>query len=86
VDDRGRRGVTVEPFGSKLIRWRAVGGGTASDGTTVGKPPELAQAELILGILERFPGYTLSTLYEEDAELLRLLKIEEMGRRDGEHH
>jgi hypothetical protein len=29
--------------------------------------------------LERFPGYTLTTLLNEDAELLRLLTIEELG-------
>lgn len=30
-------------------------------------------------MLERFSGYTLATLLEEDAELLRLLHIESLG-------
>jgi hypothetical protein len=29
--------------------------------------------------LERFPGYTLSTLLEESTELARLVRIEELG-------
>jgi hypothetical protein len=38
---------------------------------------------LILGLLQRFPGYTLRTLRQEDAELLQLVRIEQLGRRDG---
>lgn len=34
---------------------------------------------MYLGILHRFPGYTLSSLMEEDSELLRLLNIEALG-------
>jgi hypothetical protein len=37
---------------------------------------------LILGLLQRFPGYTLTSLLQEDAELLRLLKIEQLGTPD----
>lgn len=33
----------------------------------------------MLGMLERFSGYTLRTLMEEDAELLQLLQVEEAG-------
>jgi hypothetical protein len=29
--------------------------------------------------LERFPGYTLSSLLAEDTELMRLVAIEELG-------
>ncbi len=57
-----------------------MGGATDSDGRTVTKPAELANAETILGILESFGGYTYSTLMEEDAELFRLLRIRAMGR------
>lgn len=38
---------------------------------------------MVLGLLERFPGYTLSTLYKEDPELLRLLMIEQLGTPEG---
>ena len=34
---------------------------------------------MIVGLLERFPGYTLATLLAEDAALLRLVKITELG-------
>lgn len=34
---------------------------------------------MILGILRQFQGYTLSSLLDEDAELIRLLAIEKMG-------
>jgi hypothetical protein len=33
--------------------------------------------------LERFPGYTLTTLLDEDPELLRLLTIERLGTPEG---
>lgn len=33
----------------------------------------------MLGLLQRFPGYTLSTLLEEDTELIRLVAIQAMG-------
>jgi hypothetical protein len=38
----------------------------------------------VLGICERF-GCLPSELYREDAELLRLLTIEAMGRPDDDH-
>lgn len=34
------------------------------------------------GLLERFSGYTLRTLLNEDTELLRLVQIEKLGRPD----
>lgn len=44
------------------------------------KPAELIQAETLLGLLERFPGYTLSSLLAERGQLLRLVNIEARGR------
>lgn len=32
-------------------------------------------------MLERFSGYTLRTLMDEDVSLLRMVKIEALGRR-----
>lgn len=44
---------------------------------------------MYLGILERFGGYTLASLMDEDVSLLRLLHIEKLGQRkeadSGEH-
>ena len=39
---------------------------------------------MLLGLMRQFPAYTLSALRGESAELLRLLKIEALARRDGE--
>jgi hypothetical protein len=33
----------------------------------------------VLGLLERFGGYTYETLMAEDCGLLRMLKLEELG-------
>jgi hypothetical protein len=35
-----------------------------------------------LGLLKRFPAYTLTGLLQEDARLLRLLSIERLGTPD----
>lgn len=48
------------------------------------KPRELQDAETVLSLLERFPGYTLSTLMEEDSELIRLVAIRAAGTRQEE--
>jgi hypothetical protein len=39
----------------------------------------LKHARVLLGVMRRFPAYTLSALLAEDTELLRLLEIEELG-------
>lgn len=36
----------------------------------------------MLGLLQRFPGYTLETLQAADPELLRLVEIEALGHRE----
>lgn len=33
----------------------------------------------MLGLLERFPGYTYETLMEADTELFRLVQIQALG-------
>lgn len=39
----------------------------------------------MLGLLQRFPGYTLSSLMDEDSELIRLVAIQARGtKRDAE--
>jgi hypothetical protein len=62
-----------------LHLWRDLPGASNSDGTTVGEPGELTQARYLLGILRKYPGYTLTTLLQEDVRLLRLLSIEALG-------
>jgi len=65
--------------GKRLELWRELPGATADDGSTVTKPQELEDADTILTLLDRFGGYTYSSLMEEDAELIRLVKIQAMG-------
>ena len=48
-----------------------------------GKPAELARAELIVGLCDRFHCLP-SQLLEEDWELLRMLELVELGRPDDE--
>lgn len=38
----------------------------------------------MLGLLERFPGYTLSSLMEEGTELIRMCAIRAMGTKERE--
>jgi hypothetical protein len=40
----------------------------------------MARAELLVSLLERFPGYTLGSLLKEDAELLRMVKMTDRAR------
>jgi hypothetical protein len=70
------------PFARRVRLWRDVPGGFAPDGGVVSEPRELKFANFVLSTLERFGGYTLKTLMEEDAELLQLMNIEAMGRRE----
>ena len=46
-------------------------------------PPELARAQLIDGLLRRYPGYTLSTLRQESVELLQVVELIGMTKSDG---
>lgn len=38
---------------------------------------------MLLHLLERFSGYTLSSFLAEDSELLHLLELERLGRPPG---
>jgi len=66
------------PFRSRLIRWREVPGGFDTDGREVTEPGELTEARFILRLCERF-GCLPSELLAEDAALMRLLTIEQLG-------
>jgi hypothetical protein len=78
VDDRDRR--SAEPFARDLTIWRDFAGGTTTSGGSIVKPGELAEAELVLGLCDRF--HCIPEVAEEmDAGVLRLLKIEELGTR-----
>jgi hypothetical protein len=82
VDRRTHGGPQGRPFARALQLWRDLPGATHSDGTTVGEPSQLTFARQVLGLLREFPGYTLTTLLEEDTLLLRLLSIERLGTPD----
>ena len=46
----------------------------------MGKPRALADAELIVNLLERFGGYTYSSLMQEDARFLRIVRMADTVR------
>jgi hypothetical protein len=49
-----------------------------ADGSTVTKPGELIEAELVLGLCDRFHCLP-SQLMAEDARLLRWVRVQELG-------
>ena len=70
--------------GKRLSLWRDFPNAVDRDGNTVRKPSELAEAEMILGLCERFHCLP-SQIVEEDASLLRLILIEQMGNPEPEY-
>jgi len=78
VDGRDR--ISGPYLAAACERARDFPGGVHSDGTTVTEPGELIEAKTILGLCDRF-GCLPSQLAAEDAAILRLLKIEELGVR-----
>ena len=65
---------SARPFIAAIRKWQRVGGAYDSDGNRVGKPWELARAELIDGLCQRYHCLP-SELLREDASLLRMLAI-----------
>ena len=57
-----------------IIKWKHVKGGTDKDGKVVSQPLQLYQAEIIVGICQRY-GQLPSAVLEENASLLKLLHI-----------
>ena len=64
----------------RLTLWRDFGGSITRTGEVVSRPGELAEAELLLAVCDRFKCLP-SQARGEDAGILRLLKIEQLGRR-----
>lgn len=58
-----------------------MGGGTDRDGNPVEKPLQLASAELVDGICQRY-GCLPSQLMEEDVSLIRILEIVSLGNKE----
>jgi hypothetical protein len=69
------------PFITAIRKWRHVGGGIDAEGNKVGKPPELQEAELILGLCDRFHKLP-SEVLAEPIFLLWLLMIEVEGKKE----
>ena len=65
------------PFRAAIAKWRQFPSSNR-------KPAAVAEAELVLGILERFSGYTLASLMDEDVQLYRYLAIEALARAEPE--
>ena len=65
-----------------ILRWKAVGGGSDRNGNVIEKPIELAQAELIDTVCERY-GKLPSEVFAEDVSMLRMLDVVNKGLKDG---
>jgi len=59
---------------AEILKWKHVKGGTDRDGKPIKKPAELATAELIDGICQRY-GQLPSAVLDEDISLLKMLHI-----------
>lgn len=79
---RGGR-ATIGPFRSAIAQWKFVGGAIDREGNVVGKPAELVEAEMIVGLCRQF-GCLPSQLLAEDVSFLRMLNIAALGMPDGE--
>lgn len=84
MDEGARGGPRQRPFARDLRLWRDFPGAAHPDDPRqrIREPRQLVHARRTLGLLERFPGYTLTTLLAEDTLLLRLLAIEALGTPD----
>jgi hypothetical protein len=69
------------PKRAEIERWVAVPGGILADGSVVTRPVELEQAQAILRLCDRFKKLP-SEILAEDAELFRLITLEDLGRTD----
>ena len=75
----GKGGGNPHPFRADIERWRDFGGGFDSYGNLVTKPAELTNAEMILGLCDRFHKLP-SEIENEDAELLSLIAITQLAQ------
>src|SRR5688572_16573034 len=74
------------PKRTEFERWReAYPRGSDEAARAASKPHDIATAELLLGLMERFNYPNLAAVREEDAEILYLLECESYGyKRDTE--
>lgn len=74
--ERQCRGGSLE---ADVLKWKATGGGTDRDGNPVTKPTSLSSAEVIDGLCQRY-GSLPSEVLKEDASLLKMLYIVDLGK------
>jgi hypothetical protein len=60
-------------------QWREDSRGVDEAARRASKPTDIAHAELVLGLMERFNYPNLAAVYEEDTEILYLLECESFG-------
>lgn len=63
---------------AKVLKWKAVAGGSDRDGNPIEKPSELAWAELVDSICEKY-GKLPSEVFAEDVSILRMLDLVAKG-------
>ena len=67
----------------RLIIWKDFGGAITRTGELVTKPWELEEAELVIGLCDRFRSLPYpGSLMEQPVDLIRMLKIISVGSQD----
>lgn len=67
------------PKRAQFERWREQYRGSDDETRAASKPIDIANAELVLGLMERFNYKNIAAVLEEDAEILQLLEAESYG-------
>lgn len=85
----GRYRPCVGPKRNEFQRWRDADwtneyGEFDESVRAANKPREIAEAEIILGLMERFNYPNLAAVYAEDGAILRLLEAESYGYKQDE--
>ena len=76
--DRSRRG--PKKLESELLLWRDFGGSITRDGTRITKPVELANAEILVGLCDRFRALPdTGGILDQDVALVRMLRVIDLG-------
>ena len=74
------------PFSRRISEWKAVGGTTKPDGTTVEKPQEVVEAQIVDGLARRW-GQTPATVRQQPVEdTLKLLSLVAAGEEGDKAH
>lgn len=79
VDGRDHEG--VRPKRTDIEQWQSDHTGLDEETRRASKPLDVANAEFILGVMERFNYPNIQSVLDEDARLFQLLELETLGEK-----